>query len=215
MATELRLESSTAVRMTVAIEDAFMDNFVLDVRNIFELSDEQFYQLCRRHPDIHFERSASGELIIMPPTGGVSGNRNFSLTTQLGIWVEQHPDLGVGFDSSTCFKLPNGADRAPDTAWVRIDRWSALTPEQQEKFPPIAPDFLMELRSRTDDLATLRSKMLEYQANGVRFGVLINPQDKQVELYRSNGTVEVIDRPSQVDCSEVLPGFVLNLTSIL
>jgi Uma2 family endonuclease len=208
-------EAAAAARIKVAIEDAFMDNFVLDVRNIFELSDEQFYQLCRRHPDIHFERSASGELIIMPPTGGVSGNRNFSLTGQLWRWVDDNPSLGIGFDSSTCFKLPNGADRAPDTAWVRLDRWNALTPEQQEKFPPIAPDFLIELRSRTDDLATLRSKMLEYQANGVSVGVLINPQDKEVEMYRSNGTVEVIDRPIQVDCSEVLPGFVLNLTSIL
>ncbi len=192
-----------------------MDSFVLDVRNIFELSDEQFYQLCRRHPDIHFERSASGELIIMPPTGGVSGNRNFSLTTQLGIWVGKNPDRGMGFDSSTGFKLPNGADRAPDVAWVRLDRWNALTPEQQEKFPPIAPDFLIELRSKTDDLATLQSKMQEYQTNGVALGILINPQDKQVEIYRSDCDVEILDRPSQVDCSDVLPGFVINLAQIL
>ena len=192
-----------------------MNSFVLDVRNIFELSDEQFYQLCRRHPNIHFERSAIGELIIMPPTGGVSGNRNFSLTTQLGRWVDRHPELGVGFDSSTCFKLPSGADRAPDGAWVSIDRWNALTPEQQEKFPPLAPDFVIELRSRTDSLETLRSKMLEYQSNGVLLGILINPQDKQVELYRSNGAVEVLTSPMEVDCSAVLPGFAIKLTSIL
>jgi Uma2 family endonuclease len=192
-----------------------MNSFVLDVRNIFELSDEQFYQLCRRNPDIHFERNASGELVIMPPTGGVSGNRNFSLTGQLSRWVDANPSLGVGFDSSTGFKLPNGADRAPDVAWVRLDRWDALTPEQQEKFPPIAPDFLIELRSRTDNLETLQSKMQEYQANGVALGILINPQDKQVEIYRSPAGVEVLDRPSQVDCSDVLSGFVLNLARIL
>ncbi len=207
-------ESGT-VRIKEPIEDDSMNSFVLDVRTIFELSDEQFYQLCRRHPDIHFERSASGELIIMPPTGGVSGNRNFSLTGQLSRWVDANPSLGVGFDSSTGFKLPNGADRAPDVAWVRLDRWDALTPEQQEKFPPIAPDFLIELRSRTDDLTTLQAKMQEYQANGVSLGILINPQDKQVEIYRSIAGVEILDRPSQVDCSDVLPGFVINLAQIL
>jgi len=192
-----------------------MSSFALDVRNIFELSDEQFYQLCRRHPDIHFERNASGGLIVIPPTGGVSGNRNFSLTTQLGMWVEKNPTLGIGFDSSTGFKLPNGADRAPDVAWIRLDRWDTLTPEQQEKFPPIAPDFVIELRSKTDDLATLRSKMQEYQSNGVALGILINPQDQQVEIYRSIGSVETVDRPSQVNCSEVLSGFIINLTRIL
>ncbi|NJR71515.1 MAG: Uma2 family endonuclease [Synechococcales cyanobacterium CRU_2_2] len=98
---------------------------ILDFNNILVLSDEQFYQLCRRHPDIQFERSARGELIIMPPYGGVSGNRNFGLTGQLSRWVDDHPELGLGFDSSTCFKLPNGANRAPDAAWVRRDRWNA------------------------------------------------------------------------------------------
>jgi Uma2 family endonuclease len=192
-----------------------MDTFVLDVRNIFELSDAQFYQLCRQHPDIRFERSAKGELIIMPPTGGISGRRNFSLTGQLWSWVERHPELGVGFDSSTCFKLPNGADRAPDVAWVRMDRWNALTPEQQEKFPPIAPDFVIELRSRTDDLATLRSKMQEYAENGVLLGLLINPQDQQVEIYRVDGSVAVLVNPAAIDCSEVLPEFVLNVQRIM
>jgi Uma2 family endonuclease len=191
-----------------------MNSVVLDVNQIFDLSDEQFYTLCRQHPQLQFERSASGELIIMAPTGGISGNRNFSLTTQLGIWVEQHPDLGIGFDSSTCFKLPNGADRAPDVAWVRLDRWNALTPEQQEKFPPLAPDFVIELRSRTDDLETLRSKLREYQTNGVALALLINPQDQQVECYQANGAVEILHQPSQVDCSTVLPGFILQLNRI-
>jgi len=131
------------------------------------------------------------------------------------MWVEKNPTLGIGFDSLAGFKLPNGADRAPDVAWIRLDRWDTLTPEQQEKFPPIAPDFVIELRSKTDDLATLRSKMQEYQSNGVTLGILINPQDQQVEIYRSIGSVETLDRPSQVNCSEVLSGFIVNLTRIL
>jgi Uma2 family endonuclease len=192
-----------------------MNSYVLDVRNIFELSDEQFYQLCRRHPDIHFERSATGELVIMPPTGGVSGNRNFSLTGQLWAWADRYPDLGVGFDSSTCFKLPNGADRAPDVAWVRADRWDALTPEQQEKFPPIAPDFVIELRSRTDDLKPLQAKMAEYAANGVRLGLLLNPQDRQVEVHRPDRPMELLAAPNSIDCDEVLPGFVLKLDRVM
>jgi Uma2 family endonuclease len=192
-----------------------MNSYVLDVRNIFELSDEQFYQLCRRHPEIHFERSATGDLIIMPPTGGVSGNRNFSLTTQLGIWVDRYPELGLGFDSSTCFKLPNGADRAPDVAWIRADRWATLTAEQQEKFPPIAPDFVIERRSRTDDLKPLQAKMLEYAANGVALGILINPQDQQVEIHRPDQPLTRLTQPSTIDCSEVLPGFWLKLDRVM
>jgi Uma2 family endonuclease len=190
-----------------------LDSVVLDLQNIIQLSDDQFYLLCRRHPDIHFERSATGELIIMSPTGGISGQRNFSLTGQLWNWINSHSNLGVGFDSSTCFKLPNGADRAPDVSWVQIDRWNALTDEQKEKFPPIAPDFVIELRSKTDDLAPLQAKLLEYINNGVRLGLLINPKDKQVEIYQS-GKIVVLDRPSQVDCSTVLPNFNLQLQAM-
>jgi Uma2 family endonuclease len=189
------------------------DSIVLDLQNIVQLSDDQFYQLCRRHPDMQFERSSMGELIIMAPTGGISGQRNFSLTGQLWNWINSHPDLGVGFDSSTCFKLPNGADRAPDVSWVKLDRWTNLTVEEQEKFPPIAPDFVIELRSRTDELAPLQAKLVEYIENGVRLGLLINPKDQQVEIYKPGERV-VLNRPSQVDCSEVLPNFILQLQAI-
>lgn len=192
-----------------------MDTFVLDFNDILVLSDEQFFQLCQRHPDIQFERSARGELIIMPPTGGISGNRNFSLIAQLGLWVEAHSGLGLGFDSSTCFKLPNGANRAPDAAWVSRDRWNALSPEAQEKFPPLAPDFVVELRSCTDDLKTLQAKMQEYIENGVRLGILLNPQDQAVELYQPGEAVQCLENPSTVDCGAVLPGFVLQARSLL
>jgi Uma2 family endonuclease len=191
------------------------DSFVLDLNDILVLSDEQFFQLCRRHPDIQFERSARGELIIMPPTGGISGNRNFSLTGQLSRWVDDHPELGLGFDSSTGFKLPNGANRAPDVAWVQRDRWEALDLEQQERFPAIAPDFVVELRSRTDDLKILQAKMQEYIENGVRLGILLNPQDLAVEVYQPGKAVQCLENPSKVDCGAVLPGFVLQVRSLL
>lgn len=191
------------------------DSFVLDLNDILVLSDEQFFQLCRRHPDIQFERSARGELIIMPPTGGISGNRNFSLTGQLSRWVDDHPELGLGFDSSTGFKLPNGANRAPDVAWVQRDRWEALDLEQQERFPAIAPDFVVELRSRTDDLKILQAKMQEYIENGVRLGILLNPQDQAVEVYQPGEAVQCLENPSTVDCGAVLPGFVLQARSLL
>jgi Uma2 family endonuclease len=179
------------------------------------MSDEQFYQLCCRHSDVRFERNAAGDLIIVPLSGGVAGHRNFSLIGQLGAWVDRHPELGLGFDSSTCFKLPNGADRAPDVAWVRADRWAELTLEQQEKFPPIAPDFVIELRSRTDDLKSLQAKMLEYAENGVALGILIDPQNQQVEIHRLQQPPEILQQPSTIDCSEVLPEFVLKLDRVM
>jgi Uma2 family endonuclease len=191
-----------------------MTAFVVNMKPTIDLDDEQFYQLCRQNPELKFERSAQGELIIMPPTGGESGRRNSNLTTDLNLWNRQM-GLGVAFDSSTGFKLPNGSDRSPDAAWVELGRWQALTPEQREKFPPMAPDFVVELRSPTDNLAILQAKMREYLDNGVRLGLLINPQDKQVELYRLGQGGQVLAQLSQIDCGPELPGFVLSLTGIL
>uniref|UniRef100_B8HTU0 Putative restriction endonuclease domain-containing protein n=1 Tax=Cyanothece sp. (strain PCC 7425 / ATCC 29141) TaxID=395961 RepID=B8HTU0_CYAP4 len=177
------------------------------------LTDEAFYQLCQVNPDLKLERSAKGELIIMPPTGGESGRRNAEITIDLGIWNRQ-TGLGYTFDSSTCFKLPNGAERSPDAAWVERSRWEALSPEEREKFPPLAPDFVTELRSATDNLSTLRAKMQEYRENGVRLGWLINPQDQQVEIYRLEQDTETLQSPQQLSGESVLPGFVLDLTRI-
>lgn len=177
------------------------------------LTDEAFYQLCQVNPDLKLERSARGELIIMPPTGGESGRRNAEITIDLGIWNRQ-AGLGYTFDSSTCFKLPNGAERSPDAAWVERSRWEALRPEEREKFPPLAPDFVIELRSATDNLSTLRAKMQEYRENGVRLGWLINPQDQQVEIYRLEQDRETLQSPQQLSGESVLPGFVLDLTRI-
>ena len=157
-----------------------------------------------------FERTAKGELIIMSPVGGESGNRESDLNADLVIWNRQS-NLGYTFSSSTVFKLPNGGDRSPDAAWIERSRWEALTPEQRRKFPPIAPDFVIELRSATDGLEMLRSKMQEYLNAGLKLGWLINPQDQQVEIYRLGQEVEVRNLPTELSGQDILPGFILNL----
>jgi Uma2 family endonuclease len=136
---------------------------------IIDLTDEQFYKLCQLNRDIRLERSAGGELIVMPPTCGETGNRNIKLAARLENWAEKD-GTGVAFDSSTGFKLPNGANRSPDAAWVRLDRWRALFRQQRTSFPPLVPDFVVELRSATDSLKPLQEKMQEYIDNGVRLG---------------------------------------------
>jgi Uma2 family endonuclease len=191
-----------------------MTAMTVNLKPTIDLTDEQFYELCQNNLELRFEQTAKGELIIMPPTGGETGNRNFSLTGQVFVWVEQDGS-GFGFDSSTVFKLQNGAKRAPDVAWVRGDRWNALTKKQREGFPPIAPDFVVELRSRTDSLSELRLKMQEYIDNGVRLGWLLNPKDRQVEIYRQGKAVEILQAPMTLSGEDVLPGFVLVLKNLL
>ncbi|EKV00387.1 hypothetical protein Lepto7375DRAFT_2497 [Leptolyngbya sp. PCC 7375] len=191
-----------------------MTAFTITLDPVGTLTDEAFYQLCRANPDVKFERSAQGKLIIMSPTGGESGRRNADITTDLNLWNRQ-TKLGYTFDSSTCFKLPNGAERSPDASWIERSRWEALSLSDREKFPPIAPDFVIELRSATDRLATLQAKMEEYRENGVRLGWLINPQEKTTEIYLPGQAVEVLQAPQQINGGDVLPGFVLNVENIL
>lgn len=179
-----------------------------------DLTDEQFFQMCQKNRDYRFERTASGELLIMPPTGSDTGNRNFDMVVELGIWNKQ-TKLGKGFDSSSGFTLPNGAERSPDVSWVKIERWNALTPEQQEKFAPICPDFVVELRSRTDSLKELQEKMQEYIENGAQLGWLIDRKNKRVEIYRPGKHVEILDNPASLSGENVLPGFVLHLQQIM
>jgi Uma2 family endonuclease len=149
----------------------------------------------------------------MFPTGSETGNRNFNLTVQFGIWVKQD-GTGVGFDSSTGFILPNGATKSADAAWVKLEKWNSLTREQQTKFAPICPDFVVELRSPSDRLQSLQEKMLEYIDNGVSLGWLIDRKNRRVYIYRPNGSVEVLDNPSRLRGEDVLPGFVLDLSTI-
>ncbi|MBD2328490.1 Uma2 family endonuclease [Alkalinema sp. FACHB-956] len=174
------------------------------------LSDEQFYQLCRQNEALRFELSAEGELIVMSPVGGESGKREMALGSRVWNWNEA-AQLGEVFSSSTIFRLPNGAKRSPDVAWVRGDRWASLTREEREQFPPIVPDFVIELRSATDGLASLQRKMVEYRDCGVRLGWLINPQDERVEIYRPGMEVEEVELPAVLSGEDVLLGFELEL----
>ncbi|MBD2597083.1 Uma2 family endonuclease [Nostoc spongiaeforme FACHB-130] len=190
-----------------------MTAITFNLNAIVKLTDEQFYQLCRENPDVKFERNNKGELTVMPPTGGETGKSNFEIAVEFGIWNRQ-TKLGVCFDSSTCFKLPNGANRSPDVAWIKQDRWDALTPKEKAKFPPIAPDFVLELMSPSDDLAETQAKMREYMDNQVKLGWLINPPAKQVEIYRQGKPVEILDAPTQLSGEEILPGFILDLAIV-
>jgi Uma2 family endonuclease len=191
-----------------------MTAITLNLDSIVNLTDEQFYQLCQTNRDVRFERTAKGELVIMPPTGGETGKKSGDIFGELWLWNRQQK-LGVAFDSSTGFKLPKGADRSPDAAWVRLERWEALTLEQRQKFPPLAPEFVVELCSASDDLKPLQDKMQEYLDNGVRLGWLIDPQNQQVEIYRQRRQVEVLQSPTVLSGEDVLPGFVLDLSQIL
>jgi Uma2 family endonuclease len=178
-----------------------------------KITHEEFVQLAQVNRDLQLERTASGELIVMPPTGSETGNRNSDLEGQLWLWNKQ-TKLGKTFNSSTAFHLPNGADRAPDAAWIALERWDTLTLQEKEGFAPIAPDFVIELRSKTDSLAKLRAKMQEYMENGVRLGWLIDRKNKIVEIYRQNQDVEILNFPMTLSGEDVLPGFILDLTEV-
>ena len=178
-----------------------------------DLTDEQFFQLCQQNRDLRFERTANGELIIMPPTGSETSDRNADLTYQLRAWTRQNK-RGKSFDSSGGFKLPNGAERSPDASWVKMERWNALTPAEKERFAPLCPDFVVELMSPSDSTEKTRAKMREYMDTGARLGWLINRQQKQVEIYRPNREVEILQSPRTLSGENVLPGFVLDLAEI-
>jgi len=173
-----------------------------------ELTDEQFYRLCQANPNTPLERSASGALVIMSPVGGESGEREADLITDLALWNRQSK-LGKVFSSSTLFKLPGGGDRSPDAAWIEKTRWEALSLEEKAGFPPICPDFVIELRSKTDALPPLREKMEEYLASGLRLGWLINPQEQDVEVYQPGAIVKKVPFPARLSGEDVLPGFQL------
>lgn len=178
-----------------------------------QVSPEQFLDLALANRDLQLERTAEGELIIMPPTGSYTGKSNFDVAGQLWFWNRQ-TKLGEAFDSSTGFSLSNGANRSPDVAWVTKAKWSALTVEQQESFAPICPDFVLELRSKTDSLEKLQAKMREYIENGASLGWLIDRKNQRVEIYRPGRNVEVIDNPLSLSGEDVLPGFLLDLTEV-
>ena len=190
-----------------------MNALTISLDSVLDISDEQFFQICQKNSDLRFERNAQGDITIMAPAGSETGMRNSDLNADIVIW-NRRKKLGVTFDSSAGFKLPNGADRSPDSSWILKERWEALTPEQRSRFAPICPDFVMELMSPSDSLKTTQAKMQEYQENGARLGWLINRKDRQVEVYRIGQPVEILKSPTTLSGEDVLPDFVLDLAAI-
>jgi Uma2 family endonuclease len=186
---------------------------VLHTYPVLELDEEQFFRFCQQNKDLRIERTAEGDLEVTPPAGWETGHRNMKLAVQLGTWAEQD-NTGIATDSSGGFRLPNGAVRAPDAAWVRRERLAGLTPEQKQRFLPLFPDFVIELRSPTDSLTLVQAKMREYIENGARLGWLIDPEERKVHVYQPNDQVEISDKPDSVSGDPILPGFVLDLKLI-
>jgi Uma2 family endonuclease len=176
------------------------------------VTPEQFDRLCVNNPDLRLELTPNRELIVMAPAGGESGKKNFRLSGQLFVWNER-TELGEAFDSSTGYDFTaiGGGQPSPDVSWIEKSRLESV---DIIKFIPVVPDFVIELRSATDRLNAVKTKMVEYQRLGVRLGLLINPQDKKVEIYRPGQEIEVLESPMSIDCSEVMPGFVLSMNKI-
>lgn len=186
---------------------------VLQLSPAVEMTNNQFFELCQLNRDYRFERTAKGELLVMPPTGSEAGNRNAKLNQQLANWTDAN-GTGINFDSSAGFTLPNGAVRSPDAAWIKRERWNAIAPEQQSKFAPICPDFVVELRSPSDRLQLLKDKLQEYIDNGASLGWLIDRKHRQVYIYRPQISVECLDDPTTLSGNPVLPNFRLDLSTI-
>lgn len=188
-------------------------NSTLLLRLPGDWSDEDFFDFCQMNPEFRIERNAIKEILIMAPTSSETGRKNFEIVAELAIWNRKH-QLGIGFDSSAGFKLANGAERSPDIAWIRNERWEALTPEQQDRFAPIAPDFILELRSKDQNLVALKAKMEEYIACGCRMGWLVDAQGRKTFVYTENGDIQTVSFEEILSGGEVLPGFELRLADL-
>jgi Uma2 family endonuclease len=199
--------------MTKVLPETEQAPLIIHLRPVIELTDDQFFEFCQINRDLRIERTAEGDLLIMPPEGGETGHRSILLGMFLTQWALQD-GTGVTFGSSTGFNLPNGATRAPDAAWVRRSRLATLTTDQKQKFLPLCPDFVVEIRSPSDRLSIAQAKMQEYLDNGAPLGWLIDPQSRHVYVYRPNRPVERLENPATLAGNPILPGFVLDLQKI-
>jgi Uma2 family endonuclease len=199
--------------MTKVLPQVEIHPVVLQLTPVINLTDDQLFELCQLNRDWRIEYTAQGELIVMPPTGAESGSQNAEITFQVLLWT-RGDQTGVAFDSSTGFKLPNGATRSPDAGWVRRSRLTGLTREQKQKFLPLCPDFVIELRSPTDNLRAVLDKMQEYLDNGALLGWLIDPLTRRVHVYLPQRPPEILEAPSSISADPILPGFVLDLQKI-
>ena len=179
-----------------------------------DMTDEEFYTLCMNNPELRIERNANGKIIIMPPTTSETGRYNSKIHIEIGIWNKK-TQRGETFDSSTGFKLPNGADRSPDTAWISNERWNALPAEQKKRFAPIVPDFVLELRSDDQNLSELREKMDEYMDCGCRLGWLVDPQHRRTYVYSANGDIQTVSFDEVLLGGDVMPGLEVRLGEVL
>lgn len=186
---------------------------VLRMRPALEMDEDQFFEFCRLNEGWRIERSAEGDLEVMVPTGGETSDRNAEITTQLRLWARRD-GTGVGFDSNGGFVLPNGAMRSPDASWVRRERLTNLTARQKQRFLPLCPDFVVELRSPSDPLPPIEAKMREYVENGARLGWLVDPVEHVAHVYRLGELVQILERPDSLSGDPILPGFTLDLEPI-
>jgi Uma2 family endonuclease len=180
---------------------------------IDQMSLAEFCAFCQANQDLRIERTATGKVVIMPPTFSDTGNRNGKAFQQLANWADQN-GTGETFDSSAGFTLPNGATRSPDASWIKLDRWNALTDAEKASFAPICPDFVIELRSSSDTLVGLQEKMQEYIDNGAVLGFLIDRKNRSVHVYRPNQEPQILDNPEIVEGDPELPGFGLRMAKI-
>ncbi|NEO38612.1 MAG: Uma2 family endonuclease [Moorea sp. SIOASIH] len=200
--------------MTFATTAVETNPIVLRMPPALDMDDDQFFEFCQVNRDLRIERTLDGEIIVMPPTGGETSDRNSDINFQLRLWNRQ-TKLGKVFESSCGFKLPNGADRSPDASWLKLERWESLSKEQRKKFIPLCPDFVIELRSPSDRVKDLKDKMEEYMDNGARLGWLIEPNSRRVYIYRPGADVEQLENPATVKGDDsVLPGFVMVMEEI-
>ncbi|MBE9005194.1 Uma2 family endonuclease [Fortiea sp. LEGE XX443] len=187
---------------------------VIQIPPSMQMTDEQFFEFCQVNRDLRIEQDQFGEISIMPPTGSETGNREFNIAVQLGIWSEKD-GTGIAFSSSTGFTLSTGAKRSPDASWMKLERWNTLSTEQQQRFAPICPDFVVELRSPSDNLQLLKDKMVEYMKEpGVQLGWLIDRKHCHVYVYRPGQPEECLENPDTVSADPILPGFVLNMSKV-
>ena len=196
-----------------ATADTGIPPLVLRLNPVIQLTEEQFADFCELNQDLRIERTATGELEIMSPAKGYTGAKELEAGRQLANWARRHRG-GMAFGPNMGYTLPNGAMRSPDASWVPLSRLSVLTPEEENRFFPICPDFVVELRSDSDRLSVLQAKMQEYIANGAQLGFLIDPLDRSVHIYRPNQEVQILQNPETISADPILPGFTLDLTEI-
>ena len=192
---------------------SFSQPLSIELPTMDKMTDQDFVNFCLANRDLRIERTAQGKIIVTPPAFSDTGASNFKLAVEIGKWADKD-GTGIGFDSSSGFTLPNGATRSPDISWIRLERWNALTLEQQKSFAPICPDFVIELRSASDTLKSLQEKMQEYLENGLRLGFLIDRKNKTVYIYRPGEAVEILTEPNVVEGNPELPGLSLAMKEI-